>query len=225
MKTEVSRKVMYKIFDSFMFLLILAFAVIMLFVGSTKNRDWNNNANDVTDLNGSHTNFTDNKSIVSESSDMNANMKLEYVNPVSDVPFAIQPEMELETEKLLSNAKQVSEKMEMELLMAKVQEYLIPEPEPKLDIVWVKSTVFSDADISEKAKEASAHRSGYIKNKYLEKWGREKYNEVLEYYALEKRAKEFLVAEPEPPLLIEDWMFDEKCWCSEANEPVAAIKK
>ena len=225
MKTDVSRKVMYKIFDSFMFLLILAFTVVMLFVGGTKNRDYNNNATDVRAHYGSHTNFTDNKSVVPENSDVNAKMKLEFVKPVLDIQIGIQPGMELETEKLLSNAKQISEKMEMELLMAKVQEFLIPEPEPKMDIVCVKSTDFLVADISEKAKEASAFKTGYIKNKYLEKMAREKYDEVLEYYALEKRAKEFLVAEPEPTLLLEDWMFDEKCWCSEANEPVAVIEK
>ena len=65
----------------------------------------------------------------------------------------------------------------------------------------------------------------YVKNQYLEKWAREKYDEVLEFYAMEKKLREFLEAEPEPSLALEDWMTNGKCWCTEPVEQFAYSKE
>ena len=145
---------------------------------------------------------------------------LNSMSSISHVQFATQPEQQMEVEKLYARNNRVSEKMELEILTAKVQNYIVPEKEPELDISMVTAIDFSETEI---ATENQAQKSEYIKFEYLENMAKERYNELLEFYALEKQVREYLVIEKEPLLELEDWMTSEKCWCHQINEPVAII--
>ncbi len=222
-------------------------------------------------------------------------LMLSSLNSVEKIQLAEHPEQQMEIEKLVSRMNSITEKMELETLMTKVQEYLIPEKEPdfsnQINIgkpVYIEETIhfnemannpdfrsetsrpskyvknellekwadekykdvlefhamnrkvkqflaeekeqiistedalsFNGSEMAHLSVSEINHAPKYVKNQYLEKWAREKYDEVLEFYAMEKKVREFLIAVPEPSLALENWMTNGKCWCTEPREQFA----
>ena len=106
---------------------------------------------------------------------------------------------------------------EIEFSMAKMQEYLIPENEPELPVGLAHSIVFPDVEIVEPTVTEYASISDHFLMD-LKHQANEKTREAVEYYAMEKRVREFLSIETEKPLCLEEWMLSGKCWCSEPEE-------
>lgn len=128
----------------------------------------------------------------------------------------------LEMARLNTKISEVTERIELGILSEKLNEFAKPEQEPKLELGIVLSLKFPEIE-----DESFSNRENrtYVKNKFLEEMGRQKYYEVLEFYALEKWVKESYVLEKETPLKTEHWMLDEKCWCTESNNNLASNKE
>jgi len=120
----------------------------------------------------------------------------------------------LEIDRLNTKISEVKERIELGILSVKLNEFAKPEQEPKLDFGNVVSLNFPEIE-----DESFSNRENrtYVKNKFLEEMGRQKYNEVLELNALLKKINDCFVVENEKRLKIEHWMLDEKCWCTESN--------
>jgi hypothetical protein len=101
--------------------------------------------------------------------------------------------------------------LEIEFSMAKMQNYLIPEAEPELEVDIAKSNVFPEV---EGVKFSAADNTLGVDNflKELQNQANEKTNKAVEYYALKKKIKECLSVDTEMPLKLENWMMDEKQW-------------
>jgi hypothetical protein len=108
---------------------------------------------------------------------------------------------------------------EIEFSMAKMQEYLIPENEPELTVADANSIVFPDAETIVLTANKALSNDYFLKDLKIQ--ASEKTKEAVEYYALEKKVKEFLTIEIEKPLKLEEWMVSGKCWCSEPEEKLA----
>lgn len=110
--------------------------------------------------------------------------------------------------------------LEIEFSMAKMQEYLIPEAETELEVDIANSNVFPEV---EGVKFSAAGNTLGVDNflNDLKIQANEKTNEAVEYYALEKKVKEYLTVKTEQPLKLENWMKDENCLCPERHEVMA----
>ena len=141
-----------------------------------------------------------------------------------------------ENEKLLPNTKTMDEAIikenekvnnpasEIEFSMAKMHEYLIPENEPELTVSIANSIVFPEVKTDElSAENSTVNSDNFLLN--LKQQANEKTSEAVEYYAMEKKVKEFLIIETEKPLCLEDWMLNRKCWCGEPDETFALAKE
>jgi hypothetical protein len=137
-----------------------------------------------------------------------------------------------ENEKLLLNSKTIDEAVikenqtakntasEIEFSMVKMHEYLIPETEPEFTVNMANSIVFPEV----KTDNFSVVNSKVNSDNFLLKLkhqANEKTNEAVEYFAMEKKVKEFLSIETEKPLCLEEWMLSGKCWCNEPEEKLA----
>jgi len=110
--------------------------------------------------------------------------------------------------------------LEIEFSIAKMQEYLIPETETELEVDIANSNVFSEV---EGVKFSAAGNTLGVDNflNDIKSQANEKTNEAVEYYAREKKVKEYLTVETEQPLKLENWMKDENCLCPERHEIMA----
>ncbi len=204
----------------------LFLAGILLSVCIPKTPDIKVPGNEVTDVNFSYVNSQNFDFDVPEQPDLFENNSGKPVIitliAVNEVVLGSFPEMEIEVEKLHARNNRISEKIELEMLTAKIQDYIEPEKEPELDLSVSAVIDISDREMAvEMWSENPAQKSEYIKFEYLENMAKQRYNEILEFYTLEKRIREYLVIEQEPTLELEDWMTSEKCWCHQLNEPVA----
>ncbi|GEM_PF-4114399 len=104
--------------------------------------------------------------------------------------------------------------------IAKMNSYLVVEPEPGLEFEEVMSIAFVDEGFKESITETDFQLQA-MKSEAVQKTESE-----VNLYAFEKLVNECLIAEKETPLQIENWMIDSKCWCSEYEEilPVALFK-
>lgn len=99
---------------------------------------------------------------------------------------------------------------DMKFSMEKMYEYLIPDIEPELEVGKLNSFVYPEFEQVIFISENALKTDYFLKD--LKKQAREKTNEAAEYYAFEKKVKEFLVAETDGKLEIEEWMLSEKLW-------------
>ena len=139
---------------------------------------------------------------------------LKSIKPVNIFDNAPTFYQNLEIDRLNTKISEVKERIELGILSVKLNEFAKPEQEPKLDFGNVVSLNFPEIE-----DESFSNRENrtYVKNKFLEEMGRQKYNEVLELNALLKKINDCFVVENEKRLKIEHWMLDEKCWCTESN--------
>jgi len=107
--------------------------------------------------------------------------------------------------------------------MGKMQEYLIAENEPELEIGEVLSIKFPDVEPVELTTDYASGNDQFLNDLKIQ--ASEKTNKTLELLALEKKMKEYLTIETEQPLQLENWMTDEKCWCRSLQEPTALTEK
>jgi hypothetical protein len=137
-----------------------------------------------------------------------------------------------ENEKLLLNTKPLDEAVtsenvtfkntasEIEFSMEKLHEFLIPENEPELTVSIANSIVFPEVNTDKLSTEINTVNSdNFLLN--LKHQAKEKTRDAVEYYAMEKKVREFLSIETEKPLCLEDWMLNRKCWCPELQEAMA----
>ena len=137
-----------------------------------------------------------------------------------------------ENEKLLLNSKPLDEAVtsenvtfkntasEIEFSMEKLHEFLIPENEPELTVSIANSIVFPEVNTDKLSTEINTVNSdNFLLN--LKHQANEKTRDVVEYYAMEKKVREFLSIETEKPLCLEGWMLNRKCWCPELQEAMA----
>ncbi len=117
------------------------------------------------------------------------------------------------------NATTKNQGTEIEFSTTKMQEYLISENEPEFNLADANSIVFPDAETVVLSAHKALSTDYFLKDLKLQ--ANEKTKEAVEYYAFEKRVKEYLTIETELPLQIEDWMINEKCWCHEWREPMS----
>jgi hypothetical protein len=101
----------------------------------------------------------------------------------------------------------------------KIREYLTPENEPELEASDVISIVFPDVDPVTLTADNEFNKDNFLKDLQIQ--ANEKTREAVEYYALEKKIRKYLTIETEPPLQLEDWMTNRKCWCPELPEAIA----
>jgi hypothetical protein len=104
--------------------------------------------------------------------------------------------------------------------MAKIHEYLVPAHEEELTVSVACSIVFPEV-INEtfSAENNIVNSDNFLLS--LKHQANEKTREAVEFYAMEKRVREFLSIETEKPLCLEKWMLSGKCWCSEPEEKLA----
>jgi len=137
-----------------------------------------------------------------------------------------------ENEKLLLNTKPLDEAVtsenvtfkntasEIEFSMEKLHEFLIPENEPELTVSIANSIVFPEVNTDKlSAENKLVNSDNFLLN--LKHQANEKTRDAVEYYAMEKKVREFLSIETEKPLCLEDWMLNRKCWCPELQEAMA----
>jgi len=137
-----------------------------------------------------------------------------------------------ENEKLLLNTKTLDEAVtsenvtfkntasEIEFSMEKLHEFLIPENEPELTVSIANSIVFPEVNTDKlSAENKLVNSDNFLLN--LKHQANEKTRDAVEYYAMEKKVREFLSIETEKPLCLEDWMLNRKCWCPELQEAMA----
>ena len=96
-----------------------------------------------------------------------------------------------------------------EYSLEKMAECLIPEVEPQLELSEITSISFREF-------EPALNQEYTLNNDYflndLKMQANQKTNEAVEYYAFEKKLREYLISEPESKLTIEDWMLKEQLW-------------
>ena len=109
--------------------------------------------------------------------------------------------------------------LEIEFSMAKMHEYLIPEAETELEVDFANSNIFAEAEGVKFSADNTLGIDNFLNDLKIQ--ANEKTNEAVEYYALEKKVKEYLTAETEQPLKLEIWMKDENCLCPERHEVMA----
>ena len=109
---------------------------------------------------------------------------------------------------------------ETNLSLVKIQEYLVPVHEENLTFSTVSSIVFPEVTTETfSAENNTVNSDNFLLS--LKHQAIEKTREAVEYYAMEKKVKEFLTIETEKPLCLEEWMLNRKCWCSEPGEKLA----
>jgi len=150
--------------------------------------------------------------------------------PINKVDMEVKTSQHLEKDKLVDRNKEAYLKLvnkkesiedlendnsnaELNVLLAQLNEYLLPETEPELDI----EVLINPAEKEEKRQ--------LLKNEYLEDLRKVKIKELDEYYAKQLIFKEYLVVDDESPLNMEEWMIDEKCWCFENKNTLASNEK
>ena len=155
--------------------------------------------------------------------------------PAQQICFSGTVAQELEKDKLYlkvklnneaihrENERNQSRASEVEFSMAKMNEYLIAAEEPEMDINVAKSIVFYKDESIAPVNENELNNTNLLKE--LKFQASEKTREAVEFYALEKRVREFLTIENEKPLELEDWMINSKCWCPEVNESVSFAER
>lgn len=94
----------------------------------------------------------------------------------------------------------------VDYMMEKMTEYLIPEVEPQLEVSEFTSISFSEFEPTLIQKN-TLNNDLFLND--LKMQASQKTNEAVEYYALEKKLSEFLIADPENKLEIEEWMIRE----------------
>lgn len=110
--------------------------------------------------------------------------------------------------------------LEIEFSMAKMQEYLIPETETELEVDIANSNIFAEVEgVKFSAADNTLGVDNFLNDLKIQ--ASKKTNEAVEYYAREKKVKEYLTAETEQPLKLENWMKDENCLCPERHEVMA----
>jgi hypothetical protein len=119
----------------------------------------------------------------------------------------------------LANEK-TNEAVKLYALEMTVKENLIPENEPLLETGNANSIIIPDVEMVKLTEADNTLGTDYFL-KDLQNLANEKTNEAVEFYALEMKAKKCLTVETELPLQMENWMFNEKCWCTEFSEPMA----
>ncbi len=135
---------------------------------------------------------------------------INFITPIKGFCLTNQVNQNLETNKLIERNKDITN---LNLLAEKLSEYLILEEEPELEFAMLP---FTEKPVSKKI---------YSKNEYLENLREIKVAELEIFYALQLKCREYLVEETEPPLELEEWMYDESCWCFGNNITFAMNKK
>jgi hypothetical protein len=93
-----------------------------------------------------------------------------------------------------------------EYSLEKMAEYLIPEVEPQIKLSELISISFREFEPA-LTQENNLNNDLFLND--LKMQASKKTNEAVAYYALEKKLREYLIAEPESKLTIEDWMLKE----------------
>ena len=158
-------------------------------------------------------------------------MTPKFVIPIQQISFSTIVNQELEKEKLYSGMKlkekSLNSNIEIcqnpnpgnEFTMAKLNEYLILEKEPALDVNTVQSIVFPVIETADSKAVAEVSNSGFLKELKIQ--ASEKVRMEVEIYAFERKLREYLAVEKEIPMELEDWMINKKCWCPELKESLA----
>jgi hypothetical protein len=159
----------------------------------------------------------------------------EFEIPAQQICFAVTVAQELEKDKLnlkiKFNNEAINHEIErinnrasaVEFSMAKMNEYLIAAEEPEMNINVAKSIIFHEDESVVPVNENELNNKNLLME--LKFQASEKTREAVEFYALEKRVREFLTIENEKPLELEDWMINNKCWCPEVNESVSFAER
>jgi hypothetical protein len=96
---------------------------------------------------------------------------------------------------------------DLKFSMEKMYEYLIPDIEPKLEVGKLNSFVFPEFEQVIFISENSLKTDHFLND--LKKQACEKTREATEYCAFEMKLMDYLKAETEGKLEIEDWMLSE----------------
>lgn len=108
---------------------------------------------------------------------------------------------------------------DLKISMEKMYEYLIPEIEPELEVDKFKSMSFPEFEPVILTSESILNNDHFLKNLKIQ--AKENTDDAVDYYALEKKVKEYLNVETEQPLKLENWMTDENCLCPEKHVATA----
>jgi hypothetical protein len=217
---------------------IILFAFITAFVSNyTKSDFWFNSLKHQTSnyefIKGN--NPSHNKFVIPVNSTSNDNssekISLELMTPLNGYCLSNELEQNLKVAKLIAlnkkrsqlilnnqntlinDSKNLASNSESNALMEKINEYLIPEDEPELEIVFLLTP------------DKMVQKSKIVKNEYLENLRKIKMDELEQFYARQQKFREYLIVEKELPLKMEDWMIDENCWCFENKATLAANVK
>lgn len=159
----------------------------------------------------------------------------EFLTPIQQKIFSNTVATDLEKEKLFQNInlrgkaikreneKMMSKEKEAEFSMEKMNACLIKEAEPALDLELVHLIVFPDLETVEFNAENEIKND--IQLAELKAEALAKTNADVEYYAFEKKMRDYLFVEKEESLEVEDWMTDAKCWCPELRETMALAEQ
>ena len=155
--------------------------------------------------------------------------------PMQQFSFSKIVHQELETEKLNLKMKLTEKKIGseneirvcsnsgIENAMARLNEYLIAEKEPELDVNAVQSIIFPVIEMDDSKETADASNATFVKELKIQ--ASEKARMDVEIYVFEKKLRDYLTVEKEIPLELEDWMINKKCWCPELKESLAFFRR
>ncbi len=239
MKTHASKTNESQQLTNVMFVasFILIVVIMVLISNYTKSDFWDSSLKFQKNYSGfiNHITPPDNQFIIpvnsksKESSTENLSMKL--MIPLNEFYFTNQVDRNLEKDKLIErnndrlylslndekklieDSENDTQNSELNLLMEKLYEYLIPAEEPELEFVMLFTA------------EEPQHIRKYYKNEYLENLVKIKVEESEKFYANQQKLKEYLVVEKELPLQIEEWMIDDNCWCFENKSALASSEE
>lgn len=139
-------------------------------------------------------------------------------------PFFLSPQSNPNSEignliSFISAGEQKSEKDDDNLIrsennssIAKMNSYLIVEPESELALEEVMSIDFENANLIDAKSETDSQLQA------MKTEARQLTDSAVSLYAFEKLINDCLIAEKETPLKIENWMINSKCWCPESEE-------
>lgn len=151
---------------------------------------------------------------------------------MNDINFENKFKQDLEKEKLLIRISMTEEKMnfengadgslEFEREEANMNDYLIVEDEPELQVNTAISINFPSHEPIQLAMNQSHTQSNDI-IKQLQNLVEKTTKEAIEHFEYQLQLKEYLTIEMEKPMELEKWMTDEKCWCRDDLQEVMAI--
>jgi hypothetical protein len=121
---------------------------------------------------------------------------------------------------IIKNETMKNPASEIEFQASKNYEHLIRETEPELEAGIANSIIFNDFEMVKlTTSDNSLGTDNFLKD--LQVQASKKTNEAIEFFAFEKKTKEYLSIDTEMPLRLENWMVNEKCWCPELRATTA----